>query len=167
MADSNVFNPVFGIPVNQAVGWTPSASLAGLPFYEAGTWTPVLTFTTPGDLAVVYSVQVGTWRRIGNRVWLHARFLTSTFTHTTATGDLRVTGSPFTVAANTLVYPGATNWQGLTKALYTQINAVGTTNSNVVTFYANGSAQSISTVKAADTTTGVQIFIEFDLAFDV
>lgn len=76
-----------------------SANANTLDDYEEGTWTPVLTAATPGDLNIVYSVQVGTYRKVGDEVSLRWTIQTSTFTHTTAAGALRITGVPFTIVA--------------------------------------------------------------------
>lgn len=76
----------------------PSADANTLDDYEEGTWTPTLTFTTPGNLSVVYSVRVGTYTKIGNMVTLTWGIATTTWTHTTASGNVTLTGAPFTAA---------------------------------------------------------------------
>lgn len=63
--------------------------------YEEGSWTPTITFATPGDLSVTYSLQAGTYIKIGSKVSLWGRVATSAFTHTTAAGDARIGGFPF------------------------------------------------------------------------
>ena len=35
---------------------------------NVGIWTPVLTFATPGNLSVAYSLQYGTWQRYGKLI---------------------------------------------------------------------------------------------------
>lgn len=89
--------------------------------YEEGTWTPVLTFATPGDLSVVYSLQTGTYRKVGSIVTARFQIVTTTFTHTTAAGALRITGLPFTAVGSN--YVGPLDHQGLTApaAGHTQI----------------------------------------------
>jgi len=72
------------------------ASVNALDDYEEGTWTPSLTFVTAGDLSVVTSTSEGEYVKVGNHVFLTGRVVTSTFTYTTATGGLRLTGLPFT-----------------------------------------------------------------------
>lgn len=73
----------------------PSAGANDLDDYEEGTWTPSITFSTPGNLSVTYSNRVGTYTKIGDSVSLNLRIATSGFTHTTASGNLQVTGMPF------------------------------------------------------------------------
>lgn len=77
----------------------PSADVNTLDDYEEGTWTPVITFATPGDLNVVYSRQLGSYTKIGNFVALFVDLQANTFTHTTASGSLQITGMPFPAAA--------------------------------------------------------------------
>ncbi len=74
----------------------PSTDANTLDDYEEGTWTPAITFATPGDLNVVYSTQFGHYTKIGKLVRVNYRVITSTFTHTTAAGALQMTGLPFT-----------------------------------------------------------------------
>lgn len=73
-----------------------SADANTLDDYEEGSWTPTLSFTTPGDLSVTYSTQEGDYVRVGDHVFLSGRVVTSAFTYTTATGALRMGGLPFT-----------------------------------------------------------------------
>lgn len=66
--------------------------------YEEGTWTPALTASTPGDLSVTYSTQLGTYTKVGNFITLTFAITTTNFTHTTASGYIRISGVPFTLA---------------------------------------------------------------------
>lgn len=103
--DGQAGNPTFTLPaiINQEgiqfpATQVPSANANCLDDYEEGDWTPGLTFDTPGNLNVVFSSQVGKYTKIGRLVLLEFFMATSTFTHTTASGSLRVTGVPFTQA---------------------------------------------------------------------
>ena len=62
-------------------------------YVTAGTFTPALTFTTPGDIIVSYSVQAGNYTRIGNVVTVQIQ-LVGTPTYTTASGEVSITGLP-------------------------------------------------------------------------
>jgi hypothetical protein len=64
------------------------------------TFTPTMTFATPGDLSVTYSVQSGWGYRIGKNVYFQLA-LTFTPTHTTASGEFRIAGLPYTSANGT------------------------------------------------------------------
>lgn len=114
-----------------------------------GTWTPVLTFNTPGDLSVAYTTQSGDYVRTGRHWTLAFNIVTSSFTHTTASGNLLVTGQP--VAATTNL-GGSVRWQGVTKANYTQITPrIG---SSSISFHASGSAQALAFLGSGDLPTG-------------
>jgi hypothetical protein len=109
---------------------TPSASGSGITFpatqsassdantlddYEEGTWTPSFTFGTPGNLNIVYSSQVGKYTKIGRTVHVEMTMATTTFTHTTASGNATISGLPFTI--------GGTDATTLTGACGGYVNA--------------------------------------------
>lgn len=130
-----------------------------------GTWTPALTFATPGDLSVAYTTQVGTYTKIGRQVTAHCIIVTSTFTHTTASGGLTVSGLPFSSTANRFV--GALDWSGITKAGYTNIVAEKQSVADaLVTFFASGSAVARSAVGSGDCPTGGTMAIIFSITYE-
>lgn len=143
-----------------------SADANTLDDYEEGTWTPVLTFATPGDLSVTYSTQVGTYTKIGRLVLLNWNIVTSAFTHTTASGAMNITGLPFTsatITSNTMV--GTMGWTGITKANYTQwvprIGSAGT----VITALGSGSSVSTATLSTGDMPTGGSVVLNGTIAY--
>jgi hypothetical protein len=70
--------------------------------YEEGEWTPAYAFGTPGDSSFTYSGgRLGTYTKIGNLVNCFFYLDNATITKGTASGDLLVTGLPFTVTGNT------------------------------------------------------------------
>jgi hypothetical protein len=94
---------------------TPSTSGAGITFpatqsastdvntlddYEEGTWTPVVYGLTTAGVGT-YSQQSGKYTKIGNVVTFT---LTVRLTNHTGTGNMRISGLPFT-AANDSMYP--------------------------------------------------------------
>jgi hypothetical protein len=122
--------------------------------YEEGTWTPVLTFDTPGNLSVTYSAQNGAYTKIGQLVCYAVDITTSAFTHTTAAGGMRITGIPFT-ATNSFNYRGGSLWQGITKANYTDLVLVtGSGTSTWLFGTLSGSGQTASSVLFSDMPTG-------------
>ena len=144
----------------------PSSDANTLDDYEEFSWTPVLTYSTPGNLSVTYSQQVGRGVKIGGWVILSGHIVTSAFSHTTASGDLRVTGNPFSAANITnLNTIGSVSWGGITKANYTQVCPRIAAGSNIVDFIASGSGQAASSVIAADTPTGGTVSLRFLIAF--
>jgi hypothetical protein len=81
-------------------------------YVESDSWTPVFTFTTPGNQNIVYSSQSGFYTRIGRFVMATFGVVTSTFTHTTAAGTFAITGLPHTPAATN--FEGTVEFSGLT-----------------------------------------------------
>lgn len=133
-----------------------------LDYYEEGGWTPTLTFNTAGNLNVVYTIRTGKYIRIGSVVFLSCVLRTSTFTHTTASGDCQVTGFPFTTSAvsNTATtFP--LSFGGITKAIYTNFTIEAAQNSTKGIVLAGGSGQSRTTVSALDMPTGGQVDLRF------
>jgi hypothetical protein len=62
--------------------------------FVSGAWTPTLSCETPGDLSVSYSKRVGDYRRVGSMCFVHCT-LRCTPTFTTASGDVYITGVPY------------------------------------------------------------------------
>jgi len=122
------------------------------------SWTPTITFATPGNLSVAYTHQAGTYIQIGKLVIAWFSIQTSTFTHTTASGALRLGTLPVTPSFTGNMFPTfACEWTGITKANYTQVSAVVQNAVTFLIFNAYGSGQVISTIVAADTPSGGQV----------
>lgn len=141
--------------------WTPMAALID---YEEGTWTPVLTCSTPGDLTVAYSTRTGLYTKIGRLVTVYANVVTSTFTHSTASGPIRFTGLPFNVTQRGV---GSMAFEGITKANYTNLTPVPVVATTHLDIFASGSAQSTSTVKITEMPTAGNVAIQFTVTYTV
>lgn len=141
-----LFGGQFVFPSTQ----NPSTDPNVLDDYEEGDWTPALTFATPGDLSVAYSTQDGDYTKIGRNVRATVTLVTSTFTHSTASGAARVTGLPFTSANNGVVSMGALDWQGITKANFTDVNLRLTPASAIINLRACGSGQTAADIATGD-----------------
>lgn len=151
-----------GFPATQIASADPNA----LDDYEEGTFTPVITFATPGDLSVAYTTQVGEYTKIGQDVRVSVNILTSTFTHTTASGNLHITGHPFTSKnVSGQASFGSTSWQGITKTNYTQINVALSANNTVATLNGSGSGQPISSVSTGDMPTGGTVSVRYTMTY--
>jgi hypothetical protein len=146
-------------PATQVASTDPNT----LDDYEEGTWTPVLTFGTPGNLSVTYSTQTGYYVKVGRVVHVWGTIFTSAFTHTTASGNMQITGLPFTSAD--IRAEGALRWQGITKAGYTDVIANLSIGATVVEAFAMGSGQNVSAVTATDMPTGGSVALSFDLSY--
>jgi hypothetical protein len=84
----------FGIDFAATAGTGTSELLAD---YEEGTWTPFVSDDSGSDAeGQTYSVQVGTYTKIGNTVFVQGRIVMSSL-GTLSTGDnVRLNGFPFT-----------------------------------------------------------------------
>jgi len=118
-------------------------------------WTPQLTFTTPGNLVVGYSIRIGTYTRKGNEVQAWYSLTASTFTHSSAAASMEVRGLPFVARNYTNNIPvGSVSWGGINKANYTQVVPYLLVNTTTMRFRASGMAQAAADVDAADVSTG-------------
>jgi len=109
----------------------PSSNANTLDDYEEGTWTPALSYATPGTLSVAYSNQTGRYTRIGRIVHLAFDIRLSAFTKGTASGALIITGIP--VAMSGYAGAGFTNSYGslvLSDATFSSQPVVGTRSFN-------------------------------------
>jgi hypothetical protein len=77
----------------------PSADVNALDDYEEGTFTPVITGGTSGGTGT-YSIQQGFYTKIGNRVFIQLAII---WTAHTGTGNLLITGLPFTVSGDAAI----------------------------------------------------------------
>ena len=149
---------------------TPAAGKTStvLNWYEEGTFTPAITFPVPGDLAVTYSVQVGSYTRVGNRITVNFNVQTSSFTFTTASGNFRITGFPF--AANSTANNqsvGSLTFQGITKVGYTQITTLLVPGATYANLMASGTAVSLSLVTAANMPTGGSVILYGTVTYQI
>lgn len=133
--------------------------------YTEGVWTPVLTFATPGNLTVAYSAQQGTYTRIGRLISVSYLIVTSTFTHTTASGNLKVTGLPFTNGS--FQFFGTCSYQGITKATTPVVYSRVVNNVAEVDFPASGSGAGLSNVSTADMPTGGTVILSGNIMYQV
>ena len=135
----------------------------GAYYADVFTWTPTLTFAVAGDLNVVYTTRIGRGQINGTKVKLWCHILTSTFTHTTATGVLIISGNPQTAMANGQAV-GSCSWQGITKANYTDIVTSISASATNLGLIASGSGQGAASIAFGDMPTGgtVQLICEIE-----
>lgn len=134
--------------------------------YEEGTWTPVFTCLTPGDLTVAYASQVGRYVKIGKTVTLWFDIQLSTYTYTTATGSIRLTGVPFTAANATTPYVGSVAFGNINKAGYTQVVPRIEANAVIIRFVASGMGSGVATVNATDAASGNAVFLQGCITYE-
>ena len=136
----------------------PSADPNTLDDYIEGTWSPTLTFATPGDLAITYASQFGLYQKVGNRVLFEVSLLSSAFTFTTASGNARIS---LPIAPGTIQsYVPVTQFRGFTLiggAVFTLLpNTAGSLYGNI---YGSGQAISPTVLTTANFTSGTQFEI--------
>ena len=126
--------------------------------YEEGTWTPSLSFSTPGNVAATYSNQQGRYIKIGRFVIATCTIITSAFSHTTASGNFRILGLPFTVESG-LDHAGTLLMSGWTKAGYSHLAAQAAAGTTLVQVQGTGSGQPMAALGTADVPSGGSIVI--------
>lgn len=126
--------------------------------YDEYEWTPVLTFGVAGDLSVTYSNQQGRYIKVGRLVFIDCAIVTSGFTYTTSTDDLRITGLPFAVES-ALDHAGTLYMSGWTKSGYTQLSAQLSASTQYARVHATGSGQALAVLTTADVPSGGTVSI--------
>lgn len=137
----------------------PSANANTLDDYEEGTFTPSITFSTPGDLAVTYSSQSGVYTKIGRMVQFTISLNTTAFTHTTAAGQLLIAGLPFAAASASPA--NLSRWLGVTSSVATPQMGALVASTSIQLEVMNIGAGTISSLTTANAPSGTQknIFI--------
>lgn len=147
-----------------------SANANTLDDYEEGSWTPLLSFDTPGDLNVVYSFNTGTYTKIGNVVHAFASIATTTFTHTTASGRFRVNGLPFAISG-TQDFPAVFSradgivWTATTEQVSAHVLPASSTAIGFYEMLASGSGQ--TEITASQLSSGVNKQIRISITYHV
>lgn len=136
--------------------------------YEEGTCTPTLTLSTAGDLSVAYSVQVGFYTKIGNLVTVWADLVTSTWTHTTASGTFLSGSLPFTPSSTTnREAKGATSFAGVTLVGHTQVVARIIAGNGNLRFAACGSGTALGNLGVTNVPSATQQEQHFTISYGV
>jgi len=152
-----------GIDFSATPGTGTSELLAD---YEEGTWTPVFTCATPGNLVFTYASQVGTYTKVGRQVTVTCAITSGAgISHTTASGGVVITGLPF-VAGVAAFSPLAT-WKGFTSVGYMTLSGqlVGTLGN--VYLNKSGSGVANAAVAITDFPTGGSVDLYFTLTYFV
>lgn len=156
-----------------AASWYYNANtVTTLPVITIGSWTPTLTSTTPGTLSVAYSTQTGTyikWTTSSGSSFVSIYCsLTCTATNGTASGDMRITGLPFTANGNgSSSTPSASsaNWAwgaGLTEiAFYISQSPIA------VRIFKMGTANNGSSMQITDITSATSNIYRFQMTYQI
>jgi hypothetical protein len=134
--------------------------------YREFDWTPVLTFATPGTLSLTYTTQLGRGEKNGKKVTLWFQIVTSSFTLGTASGNLQITGNPYTSNGTLESLGGGLEWSGVTKAGYTDMMPRIGVSASVILIRASGSGVVRNFVTASDTPSGGSVVLEGFVTFE-
>ena len=125
------------------------------------SWTPAFTFDTPGDLFVSYGAQEGYYFRIGGLIICFMGLTIAGFTHSTASGSLRITGLPFKpridINSAFAFSGGNLNWRGITKTNWTDLYPRLVAQQNYFNLILSGSGQDFASVTTVEAPTGAQL----------
>ena len=127
------------------------AGTNNLDTYVEGTWTPAFAGTTISGTGWAYSIAAGDYTRIGRHVFFTGR-ITLSAVSADATGQIAVTGLPFTVrnANNANSSVQISNVTNLTTAVVSIDGAVTINNARFTLQKRTGAAISASSVVLAD-----------------
>ena len=161
---ANTWQHVYAEGIQFPATQVASANANNLDDYEEGTWTPTLTFATPGTLNVVYTTRTARYTKIGRVVASHFIVATSTFTLGTATGQMFVTGLPFAVGLAYGTGPGYMT--GFTPGADTQIGCI-VAASQYQFYHWNNATGGGAVLDQTDAPTGVQKQLYVDACYTV
>ncbi len=74
----------------------PSTDVNVFDEYKEGTWTPTLTYTSPGTSSITFSRQSGRFQKVGNQVNITFDIRLTSYSKGTASGFLIISGLPYT-----------------------------------------------------------------------
>jgi hypothetical protein len=155
----SAFDKMPALSANQRKLIEVNASANGLTINDSRnilltTWVPVLTCATPGNLAISYTTQIAYRLGFGPIEILNFEIVTSSFTHTTASGAVFITGWLGSYSDLVPAPISTLLFSGITKANYTQFALDFTPNGAVAFLRASGSAQAQADVAITDLPTG-------------
>jgi hypothetical protein len=128
-----------------------------------GTFTPVLTCATPGDLSVAYATQIGYYAKHGDLVTVTVAITTSTWTHSTASGGLKITGlTGLTGLANQ--FGALATYSGFTSAGFESLS-VQMAASEELYFNKSGSAVANTSALVTDFPTSGTVVLNFSFTY--
>lgn len=142
-----------------------TAAVNALDDYEEGTWTPVLTTSGNTDYTSVgYSIQYGHYTKIGHKVIVQCRVQTNSFTQGSPSGNIRISGLPFTSATNNIFdYAGSI---GFSSHVNYNLSSFGTLSTGAVVN--RGTANiSITRTRSNNTADGVPATAITASGFDI
>ena len=149
-----LITPTLGVATATSINFGGSALNT---YTELTSWTPAVTFATPGDVSVSYSSRTGYYSRVGNIVSAHFAITGANPTFTTASGNLQITGLPFSANTN-IGAMGSCQFQSSTfpagtTSIYLRLAA----NTSAILVGTSGSAVAAAFMTTTQVLTGVNI----------
>jgi hypothetical protein len=141
-----------GIQVSDGIYIGGTGTANKLDDYEEGTWTPTYVAGGTNFTSVTYESQVGKYTKIGDTVILTVKISTNAITKGSASGDVYISGLPFTsneVYSNGTVLYNTANWSGDMPDGWTTF-----ANISVAYLYYKSSTTAVTNINPADMGTG-------------
>lgn len=136
--------------------------------FDTGTWTPSLTCVTPGNLAVTYAAREGHYIRVESICAISMFLQTATFTHTTASGRIQLSGIPFPAATGGAWGNGLMQWDTWNLPVgYTDVSSLILSGSSVVDFTMMGDNIITSNPDITALATGVTHEVRLSVMYEV
>jgi hypothetical protein len=147
---------------------TPAAGMTSqlLNWYEDGTWTPVVKGTGTAGTYELGATTVCTYTRTGRSVTLNAYIVFAGTITGGGTGELSVTGLPFTKRANSAAW-GVTAFNGITYSAGKTVTVYfGTTStSSSILFWESASGSNVTLTPI--TAVAAEKLIGFNITYEV
>lgn len=152
---------VTGVGVSFPATQVASSDANTLDDYEEGTFTPTLVGTSTAGVGT-YTAQVGRYTKIGRMVHVS---LSVVWTAHTGTGNMRISGLPFTaVAAATTEWLCVPEFLNMTMPASTTPFAIVQQNSANINLYSQAVGSGTVSPLAMDTAASVYLSIEYEAA---
>lgn len=132
--------------------------------YEEGTWTPLFTFATPGDLAVNPSAQSGRYTKVGNLVVCQFVIVCAP-TWTTSSGYALLSGLPFTVQSVIDTGLGTLAGRGFTQAGRTSFNLLPISGNVLAYLVGTGSGVAEELMTNSNFVSGQTVVLQGTISF--
>jgi hypothetical protein len=142
----------YGIDFSATANSSGTMSSEVLSDYETGTWTPTLTASGGAPTGISYSIQTGSYTKIGNMVYVSFR-ATFTFTNGTGSGGVQIAGLPFT-AANIVQAKTTPQQDNITYTGFTYLDMSASSGGTTINFAKNRSGGSAASVALTDCSSG-------------
>lgn len=152
--DLTTQEPPLVAPGNTFTGWYEYVASYGA--------SMALTFATPGDLSVVYSTRNVSYVRVGRQVTIRGNLVTSTFTHTTASGNAQITGLPYAAVGDSVGILSLNNGTSLSGSLQVLV-----ANGSTTMTLQHNQTGTVASLTTANLLTATNKTVRFELTYHI